>query len=111
MRVGPTMPQGNSRRSWRMTQTPNRPQQGQPGSQGCARAGGAVSARADEHIHGPGMQPPEQMHPFLTQVKRRISITHIQDFPEGPVAKTLHSQRRGPRVRSLVREVDPTFRN
>ena len=49
MRVGPTMPQGNSRRSWRMTQTPNRAQQGQPGSQGCAGAGGAVSARADEH--------------------------------------------------------------
>ena len=31
-----------------------------------------------------------------------------RDFHSGPVAKTLHSQCRGPRVWSLVRELDPT---
>ena len=30
------------------------------------------------------------------------------DFPDGPVAKTPFSQRRGALVQSLVREVDPT---
>ena len=32
-----------------------------------------------------------------------------RDFPSGPVAKTTHLQGRGPRVRSLVRELDPTY--
>ena len=31
-----------------------------------------------------------------------------KDFPGGVVDKTSHSQCRGPRVRSLVRELDPT---
>ena len=61
-------------------------------------------------VHRPGMQPSEQTHPFLTQ-KEGLAITHIQDFPGGPVAKTPCSQRRGPEVQSLVREVDPTYCN
>ena len=31
-----------------------------------------------------------------------------RDFPAGPVVKTLSSQCRGPKVRFLVREIDPT---
>ena len=34
-----------------------------------------------------------------------------RDFPGGPVVKTPHSQCRGARVRSLVRELDPACRN
>ena len=41
----------------------------------------------------------------------RVLIRQAGDFPGGPVAKTLKSQRRRPRVRSLVRELDPTCRN
>ena len=32
----------------------------------------------------------------------------LKDLPGGPVAETPCSQCRGPRVRSLVRELDPT---
>ena len=35
----------------------------------------------------------------------------FQDFPDGPVAKTLCSQSRDPWVLSLVREIDPTCCN
>ena len=34
-----------------------------------------------------------------------------RDFPGGPVAETLCSQSRGPRVQSLVRELDLTCCN
>ena len=34
-----------------------------------------------------------------------------RDFPGGPVAKTLHSQCRGPGVRALVRELESTCCN
>ena len=34
-----------------------------------------------------------------------------RDFPGDPVAKALHSQSRGTRVQSLVRELDPTGHN
>ena len=34
-----------------------------------------------------------------------------RDFPGGPMAKTTHLQGRGPRVRSLVRKLDPTCHN
>ena len=34
-----------------------------------------------------------------------------RDFPGGPVAKALCSQCRGPRVRFLVRELDPACHN
>ena len=34
-----------------------------------------------------------------------------KDFPCGPIAKILHSQARGSRVQSQVRELDPTCRN
>ena len=40
-----------------------------------------------------------------------LNKTQAGDFPQGPVAKTLHSQCRGPRVQSVVRELDPTCHN
>ena len=31
------------------------------------------------------------------------------DFPDGPVARTVHSQCGGPKFDPLVRELDPTY--
>ena len=87
---------------------PHRPHQSQPGSQGCA--GGWSLLEQKNRVHRAGMQPSEQTHPFLTR-KEGLAITHIQDFPGGPVAQTPCSQCRGPEVQSLDREVDPTCCN
>ena len=54
----------------------------------------------------------------ITPRKAAIFISQLNfqelmewDFPGGPVAKTLSSQCRGPGVRFLVRELDPTCHN
>ena len=43
--------------------------------------------------------------------KVMLKISQARDFPSGPVAKTLSSQCKGPGVRFLVRELDPTCHN
>ena len=43
--------------------------------------------------------------------KVMLKIPQARDFPSGPVAKTLSSQCKGPVVRFLVRELDPTCHN
>ena len=41
--------------------------------------------------------------------EEEVQEQKLWDFPGGPVVKTLSSQCRGPRVQSLVRELDPTL--
>ena len=55
-------------------------------------------------------EKPTQQGRCSTAKKLKIIIKN-RDFPGGPVAKAPCSQRRGPRVRSLIREVDPTCCN
>ena len=48
---------------------------------------------------------------ILVPGEKNLRFKVVRDLPRGPVAKTLHSQFRGPGVRSLVRELDSTCCN
>ena len=47
---------------------------------------------------------------MLLKTNKKKTIL-LRNFPCGPVAKTPHSQCRGPAIQSLVRELDPTGPN
>ena len=49
----------------------------------------------------------EELQFFMSQGRKNSA----RDFPGGPVVKTLRSQCKGPRVQSLVRELDPACYN
>ena len=55
---------------------------------------------------------PPHLTPKPLHLERHLAVplrTHLWDFPGGPMVETRCSPYRGPQVRSLVGELDPTY--
>jgi len=55
--------------------------------------------------------PSEFLYPIFKMPGQPQNMVFCRDFPGGPVAKPPHSQSKGPGVRTLSRELDPTCCN